>query len=93
MVSKRKPVVLSDLSRSRASRSAFAILHAVQDEPLEYMAASLGLVLHAMCEVKGLSPQDIMTTASNMLRAEGLEDDNYVTALKTFIRDDVPDPR
>jgi hypothetical protein len=56
------------------------------------MAAALGLVLKTMCDVKGLSPQDIMTAAGNMLTAEGLEDDNYVTALKTFIRDDVPNP-
>ena len=90
---KRRPLVLSDLHRSRASRSAFAILDAIQDEPLEYMAASLGLVLHMMCKVKGLNPQEIMTAADNMIRTEGLEDDNYITALETFIRDDVPNPR
>lgn len=89
---KRRPLVLSNLSRTRASRLAFAILDAAQDERLEYMTAALGLVLKTMCDVKGLSPQDIMTAAGNMLTAEGLEDDNYVTALKTFIRDDVPNP-
>lgn len=86
-----RALALGTISRSRASRSAFAILDAVQDEPLEYMAAALGLVLKTVCDVKNLSPQDIMTAAGNMLAAEGLEDDNYVTALRTFIRDEVPD--
>lgn len=92
MPKKRRPLSLAALSRTRASRVAFAILDATQDESLEYMAASLGLVLKTMCDVKGLDPQDIMAAAGNMLTAEGLEDDNYVTALKTFIRDDVPNP-
>lgn len=78
------------LNRTRTSRMAFAILHTVQDEPLEYMAASLGLVLETVCREKNLSPQDIMTVANNMLRTDGLEDDNYVTALRTFIRDELP---
>jgi hypothetical protein len=76
--------------RSRASHQAFAILNTLQDEPLEYMAAALGLVLKTLCEVKNLSPQDIMTTADNMLKTTGLSDDNYVEALRMFIRDEVP---
>lgn len=81
---------LGSLRRSQASRTAFTILNAVQHEPLDYMAAALGLVLQTVCDVKRLSPQDIMTAANNMLRETGLEDDNYVTALRTFVRDEVP---
>lgn len=81
---------LATLSRSRASHLAFSILAAVQDEPLEYMAAALGLVLKTLSEEKRLNPQDIMTAADNMLKTQGLEDDNYVTALRMFIRDEVP---
>ena len=81
---------LGMVRRSRASRLAFCILDATQDEPLEYMAAALGLTLKTLCEVKNLSPQDIMTAADNMLKTTGLEDDNYVTALRTFMADEVP---
>jgi hypothetical protein len=76
--------------RHRASLAAFAIIDAMQDEPLQYMAAALGLTLRILCDVKNLSPQDIMTAADNMLRTTGLEDDNYVTALRNFIKDEVP---
>lgn len=85
-----KTLDLGMVSRSRASLLAFTIIHSIQDDPLEYMAASLGLVLKTLTEVKGLSPQDIMTCADNMLKTTGLEDDNYVEALRIFIRDEVP---
>lgn len=81
---------LGMLQRSRASRLAFAILDATQDEPLEYMAAALGLTLKALCEEKNLSPQEIMTASDNMLKTTGLGDDNYVTALRGFMREEVP---
>jgi hypothetical protein len=83
-------IQLGMLARNRATLQSFKILNAIQDEPLEYMAASLGLVLKTLCEVKGLSPQDIMTTADNMLKTTGLGDDNYVTALREFIKAEVP---
>jgi len=81
---------MGSLRRSRASRAAFKILNAIQGEPLEYMAAALGLTLKTLTEVKRLSPQDIMTASDNMLKTEGLEDDNYVRALRIFIEDNVP---
>lgn len=81
---------LGMLNRSRASRAAFAILNAVQDEPLEYLVGALGLTLKALEVEKKLSPSDIMTAADNMLKTTGLGDDNYVTALRTFMRDEVP---
>lgn len=81
---------LGTLHRSRASRAAFAILDTLQNEPLEYMAAALGLTLQTLTEVKGLSPSEIMTTADNMLKTEGLADDNYVAALRLFIQEEVP---
>jgi hypothetical protein len=83
-------VELGFISRPRASLMAFAILNTLQDEPLEYMAAALGLVLKTLTEVKHLSPQDIMTAADNMLKTTGLSDDNYIEALRSFIRDEVP---
>lgn len=70
---------------------AFTILDAIQDEPLEYLAVSLALVLKALTEEKHIAPQDLMTTASNMLKAEGAAGDNYIKALKAFVRDEVPD--
>lgn len=81
---------LGMLNRTRASRAAFAILDAVQDEPLEYLAGALGLTLKALEVEKNLSPSEIMTAADNMLKTTGLSDDNYVTALRTFMRDEVP---
>ena len=90
MPTKTRALDLGMLNRTKTSRVAFGILHAVQDEPLEYMAASLGLVLETICREKNLSPQDIMTVANNMLRTNGLEDDNYVTALRSFVRDELP---
>jgi hypothetical protein len=66
------------------------MIHVAQDEPLEYMAAALGLTLKALCEAKNLSPQDIMTAADNMLKTTGLEDDAYVTALINFMKNEVP---
>ncbi|MCH2199768.1 MAG: hypothetical protein MK081_13395 [Flavobacteriales bacterium] len=69
---------------------AFNILHATQDESLEYMAAALGLVLEALVQEKNLSPTQVMTAAHNMLKTQGLADDNYVTALRTFVRDEIP---
>ena len=85
-----KQLDLGMVHRHKASRLAFAIIATVQDEPLEYMAAALGLTLKTLAEVKGLSPQDIMTASDNMLKTTGLADDNYVTALQSFIRDEVP---
>jgi hypothetical protein len=76
--------------RHRASRIAFAMIDVAQDEPLEYLAAGLGLTLKALCEAKNLSPGDIMTAADNMLKTTGLEDDNYVQALLSFMKDEVP---
>ena len=89
-MSRTRNLELGFVNRPRASKMAFSILNTIQDEPLEYMAASLGLVLKTLCEVKGLSPQDIMTTADNMLKTTGLVDDNYVAALRMFISEDVP---
>lgn len=86
-----RPFESAFLSRSRASRSAYRIINAIQDEPLEYMAASVGLVLEAMCEVKNLNPSEVMTVVHNMLRTTGLEDDQYVEALKEFIKHETPD--
>lgn len=83
---------MGSLNRSRASHAAFKILNVLQDEPLEYMAAAIGLVLEALCEQKNLSRGDIMLAVSNMLRTQGLADDNYVTALRTFIKTEVPSP-
>lgn len=84
-----KPLDMVLVNRTKASRLAFTILHTVQDEELPYMAAALGLLLRTLCETKGLDPQDIMTAADNMLRTTGMQDDNYVTALRAFIRDDI----
>lgn len=81
---------LGMLRRHRASRLAFAMIHVAQDEPLEYMAAALGLTLKALCEAKNLSPSEIMTAADNMLKTTGLEDDNYVQALVSFMKNEVP---
>lgn len=81
---------LGMLNRSRASRAAFAILNAVQDEPLEYLAAALGLTLKALAEEKNLSPQQIMTAADNMLKTTGFGGDNYIAALRGFMREEVP---
>ena len=86
-----RDLMLGSLRRSRASRSAFKILDALQGEPLEYMAAALGLTLKTLTEVKRLSPQQIMTAADNMLKTEGLADDTYVRALRIFIEENVPD--
>lgn len=85
-----RSVDLGTLSRSRASRLAFTIVHATQDEPLEYMAGALGLTLKALCEAKGLSPQDVMTAADNMLKTTGLKDDNYVAAILSYMKNEVP---
>jgi hypothetical protein len=43
--------------------------------------------------VKNLSRGDVMIAVNNMLRTTGLADDNYVAALRMFIKDDVPDVR
>ena len=82
-------VNISNLRRPHVSRLAFVILDAVKNEELDYFIASVGLVLEAVCEEKHLSRSEIMTSVGNMLRTEGLEDDNYVTALRTYIRDEV----
>ena len=54
------------------------------------MAAALGLVLEALGQEKNLSPPQVMPAAHNMLKTQGLADDNYVTALRTFVRDEIP---
>lgn len=85
-----RPLALGSLDRSHVSKSAFRMLNAVQDEPLEYLAASIGLVLETLCEQKNLSRGDIMIAVSNMLRTHGLADDGYIEALRMFIKDEVP---
>jgi hypothetical protein len=80
---------LSNLRRPHVSRLAFVILDAIKNEELDYLIASLGLVLEAVTEEKNLDRSDIMTKAANMLRTEGLEDDNYVTALRSYIREEI----
>jgi hypothetical protein len=80
---------LSNLRRPHVSRLAYVILDAVKDEQLDYFIASVGLVLEAVCEEKNLSRSEIMTSVGNMLRTEGLEDDNYVTALRSYIREEI----
>lgn len=85
----RRSIELGTLSRSRASLTAFKIIDLLQDEPLEYAVAALGLTLQAVCDTKRLSPSEIMTAADNMIRATGLEDDNYVEALRRFIGDEI----
>ena len=80
---------LSNLARKRVSRLAFTILDAVKDEELEYFITSVGMVLEAVAEEKTLDRSDIMTKVTNMIRTEGLDDDNYVTALRTYIRDEI----
>lgn len=87
MRANRLPVGLCN--RTKASAIAFKIVHAIQDEPLEYAAAALGLCLKAVEIEKKLSPTEIMTAASNMLAAHGLEDDNYVTALRSFVKEEI----
>lgn len=84
---------LGTLERSRVSTLAFKILDAIQSEPLELMLPALGMTLDAMCEVKRVSRSDVMTVVNNMLRTQGLKDDNYVAALRAFIKEDVPDVR
>ncbi len=80
---------ISNLRRNKISRLAFVVLDAVKDEELEHFVPAIGLVLEAICEEKNLSRQDIMTVVGNMLRTTGLEDDNYVNALRSYIRDDI----
>lgn len=84
---------LGTLERSRVSTLAFKILDAIQGEPLELMLPALGMTLDAMCEVKRVARSDVMTVVNNMLRTHGLKDDNYVAALRAFIKEDVPDVR
>lgn len=86
----RKRFSFGNLQRKRASHNAIRLITAIQDEPLEYLAASLGLVLKALCAEKHLNQQDIMVAANNMLSTTGLEDDNIVTALRAFIREEIP---
>jgi hypothetical protein len=81
---------LSSLRRSEVSHTAFKIINLLQDEPLDYAVAALGLTLNAVATEKNLSPGEIMTAANNMLHAEGLSDDNYVSALRNFIKDELP---
>ena len=81
---------LSNLRREKVSRLAFTILDAVdKDEDLTYFVASVGLVLEAIVEEKNLSRGEIMTSVANMLRKTGLADDNYVTALRSYIREEI----
>lgn len=82
-------VDLSNLRRPHVSRLAFVILDAIKNEELDYFIAAIGLVLEAVCEEKNLSRQEIMTSVGNMLRTEGLADDNYVTALRSYIREEI----
>jgi len=86
----RKRFSFGNLQRKRVSHNSIRLITAIQDEPLEYLAASLGLVLKTLCAEKQLSQQDIMTAADNMLRTTGLEDDGIVTALRSFIREEIP---
>lgn len=84
---------LSNLRRDRVSRLSFTILDAVdKDEDLAYFVSSVGLVLEAICEEKKLSRSEIMTAVGNMLRTEGLSDDNYVDALRAYVREEVARP-
>lgn len=80
---------MSNLRRDHVSRLAFTILDAVKNEELEYFIASVGLVLEAVCEEKQLSRGEIMTAVGNMLRTEGLSDDNYVDALRAYVREEI----
>jgi hypothetical protein len=84
---------LGTLQRSRVSTLSFKILDAIQGEPLELMLPALGMTLEAMCEVKGVARSDVMSVVTNMLQAHGEHDDNYVAALRAFIKEDVPDVR
>jgi hypothetical protein len=93
MPKKQRTLDVGMVSRSRVSLLAFKMLDAIQDEPLEHMVPAVGLVLEALCEVKNLSRGDVMIAVNNMLRTTGLADDNYVAALRMFIKDDVPDVR
>jgi hypothetical protein len=82
-------VNISNLRRPHVSRLAFTILDAVKNEELDYFIAAVGLVLEAVCEEKKLSRSEIMTAVGNMLRTEGLADDNYVEALRSYIREEI----
>lgn len=89
---RQRSLELGTLSRSHVARTTFRILDAIQDEPLEYMLLAIGMTLEALCEVKRLSRSDVMTVATNMLSRED-EAENYVRALRSFIKDEVPDVR
>lgn len=81
---------LSNLRREKVSRLAFTILDAVdKDEDLTYFVSAVGLVLEAIVEEKNLSRGDIMVAVANMLRKTGLGDDNYVTALRNYVREEI----
>lgn len=80
---------LSNLRRPHVSRLAFTILDAVKNEPTDYFIAAIGLVLETVCDEKKLSRSEIMTAVGNMLRTEGLSDDNYVDALRSYIREEL----
>lgn len=80
---------LANLARKRVSRLAFTILDAVKDEELEYFISAVGMVLEAVAEEKNLDRSDIMTKVTNMIRTEGLDDDNYVMALRSYIREEI----
>lgn len=82
-------VDISNLRRPHVSRLAFVLLDAVKNEELEYFIAAVGLVLETVCEEKKLSRSEIMTAVGNMLRTEGLADDNYVEALRSYIREEI----
>lgn len=78
------------LDRGRVATLAFKIIDAIQEEPLEYAAASIGLVLETLCDTKKLSRGDIMMAVSQMLRTRGLASDQYVDAVRMFIQGEVP---
>lgn len=82
-------VDISNLRRPHVSRLAFVLLDAIKNEELDYFIASVGLVLEVVCEEKKLSRSEIMTAVGNMLRTEGLADDNYVEALRSYVREEI----